>query len=203
MPPSVRYLGRRVYLGAVVVLVTAMLGGITATRAAQLREWLGVSVRTLKRWRAWWRETFVASVFWRGAQGRFMPPVAIEALPASLLERFAGDEVVHDACAAYMRAHGLRAPAARGRATRHRGRGAPATGSSSCEVRSFEVEHVGALWHLDFHHGSRKVLTRAGQLGDADAARRSSTTARAWSATCSGTSTRRPRAWCTACRRRS
>ena len=29
------------------------------------------------------------------------------------------------------------------------------------EVRSFEVEHVGALWHLDFHHASRKVLTRA------------------------------------------
>ncbi len=91
-PPSVRYLGRRVYLGAVVVLVTAMLGGITATRAAQLREWLGVSVRTLKRWRVWWRETFVTSPFWRGAQGRFMPPVGIEALPASLLERFAGDE---------------------------------------------------------------------------------------------------------------
>jgi hypothetical protein len=31
------------------------------------------------------------------------------------------------------------------------------------EVRSFEVEHVGALLHLDFHHGSRKVLTRGGQ----------------------------------------
>ncbi len=31
------------------------------------------------------------------------------------------------------------------------------------EVRSFEVDHVGALWHLDFHHGSRKVLTRQGQ----------------------------------------
>lgn len=30
------------------------------------------------------------------------------------------------------------------------------------EVRSFEVEHVGALLHLDFHHGSRKVLTRGG-----------------------------------------
>lgn len=30
------------------------------------------------------------------------------------------------------------------------------------EVRSFEVDHVGALWHLDFHHGSRKVLNRAG-----------------------------------------
>jgi putative transposase len=30
------------------------------------------------------------------------------------------------------------------------------------EVRSFEVDHVGALWHLDFHHGSRRVLTREG-----------------------------------------
>ncbi len=31
------------------------------------------------------------------------------------------------------------------------------------QVRSFEVDHVGALWHLDFHHGSRKVLTRLGE----------------------------------------
>lgn len=30
------------------------------------------------------------------------------------------------------------------------------------EVRSFEVDHVSALWHLDFHHASRKVLGRAG-----------------------------------------
>ena len=31
------------------------------------------------------------------------------------------------------------------------------------EVRSFEVDHVCALWHLDFHHGSRRVLTRQGE----------------------------------------
>jgi putative transposase len=30
------------------------------------------------------------------------------------------------------------------------------------EVRSFEVDQVSALWHLDFHHAKRKVLTRAG-----------------------------------------
>ena len=30
------------------------------------------------------------------------------------------------------------------------------------EIRSFEVDHVGALWHVDFHHASRKVLTAAG-----------------------------------------
>lgn len=31
------------------------------------------------------------------------------------------------------------------------------------EVRSYEVEHVLALMHLDFHHGSRQVLTRRGK----------------------------------------
>jgi transposase InsO family protein len=32
----------------------------------------------------------------------------------------------------------------------------------ACEVRSYEAGHVHALWHLDFHHGSRRVLTRTG-----------------------------------------
>jgi transposase InsO family protein len=31
------------------------------------------------------------------------------------------------------------------------------------EVRSYEVEHVLQLVHLDFHHGSRKVLNRRGE----------------------------------------
>jgi putative transposase len=30
------------------------------------------------------------------------------------------------------------------------------------EVRSFEVEHVNSCWHLDFHTGSRNVLTAKG-----------------------------------------
>jgi putative transposase len=30
------------------------------------------------------------------------------------------------------------------------------------EVRSYEVEYVGGLWHADYHHGSLKVLTAAG-----------------------------------------
>src|SRR5438034_2660827 len=31
------------------------------------------------------------------------------------------------------------------------------------EVRSFEVDHVHGLWHLDFHHGSRKIPDRQGK----------------------------------------
>lgn len=31
------------------------------------------------------------------------------------------------------------------------------------EVRSYEMEHVNALWHCDFHEGSLDVLTSTGQ----------------------------------------
>lgn len=91
-PPSVRFLGRRVYLSAVVLLVSAMQGGITDKRAARLRESLGVSRRTLWRWRKWWRETFPESSFWRREQGRFMPRLKDGTLPASLLDHFTGED---------------------------------------------------------------------------------------------------------------
>ena len=32
------------------------------------------------------------------------------------------------------------------------------------EVRSYEVEFVGGLWHLDIHHGSRTIQTEKGEL---------------------------------------
>ena len=89
-PPSMRFLGRRVYLGAVVVLISAMHDGVRAKRAAQLHELVGVTPRTLKRWRRWWHESFVAGAFWKSLKGRFVPPVELDTLPASLLERFAG-----------------------------------------------------------------------------------------------------------------
>ena len=31
------------------------------------------------------------------------------------------------------------------------------------EVRSYEAEYVNGLWHLDFHHASRKILSASGQ----------------------------------------
>jgi hypothetical protein len=88
-PPSFRFLGRKAYLGAVVVLVSAMRQGASAAR--QLCELFGVSRRTIARWREWWRGAFVASPFWRVAAAAFMPPVDQDRLPASLLERFSGD----------------------------------------------------------------------------------------------------------------
>jgi hypothetical protein len=89
-PPSLRFLGRKVYLAAMVVLVAAMQHGATAVRVQRLSEMFGVSRRTVERWRTWWLTAFAADRFWQAARALIMPPVAEEGLPASLLERFAG-----------------------------------------------------------------------------------------------------------------
>ncbi len=91
-PASVRFLGRKVYIGASVVLVSAMRHGATPARMRKLREHIGVSRRTVERWRRWWREAFAESAFWRAAAAAFMPPAEPGRLPLSLLERFAGDD---------------------------------------------------------------------------------------------------------------
>jgi hypothetical protein len=90
-PPSVRFLGRKVYWSAVVVLVSAMRHGASPARMRRLREHFGVSRRTVERWRVWWREAFAESAFWKAAVAAFMPPVVRDLLPASLLKRFTGD----------------------------------------------------------------------------------------------------------------
>jgi hypothetical protein len=88
LPPSLRFFGRRLYLGPVFVLVSAMIHGITEKRAAALRDLVGVSKRTLERWRAWWRKAFPHTNFWQAARARFALPVDPSYLPASLLEWF-------------------------------------------------------------------------------------------------------------------
>ena len=61
----------------------------------------------------------------------------------------------------YLQAHGLvRQPRPQ---PRHAGQARAADRRQTREVRSFEAEYVGSLWHLDFHHGSLKVLTPRGE----------------------------------------
>jgi hypothetical protein len=90
-PPSLRFLGRHVYLATVVTLISAMQLGITPSRLARLSVVPGLDRRTLARWRFWWRSTFTDSPFAPVAMAAVVPPIDIAALPVSLLERFAGD----------------------------------------------------------------------------------------------------------------
>jgi len=62
----------------------------------------------------------------------------------------------------YMQAHGLvrtRRPGPK----RRPGQEQAAQRRENREIRSYEAEYVGSLWHLDFHHGSLPVLTPCGQ----------------------------------------
>ena len=93
-PPSVRFLGRKVYLGAVVILVSAMRQGPTPRRVRELTKLFGAKRRTISRWRVFWNEHFPQTTFWKVARARLVPVFEIVDFPRSLLKAFvhAGDD---------------------------------------------------------------------------------------------------------------
>ncbi len=68
-PPSTRFLGRRVYLGVAVVLLSSFHQGPSPKRTKALATALGVGRRTIDRWSKWWREDFQQSRPWRRLRG--------------------------------------------------------------------------------------------------------------------------------------
>jgi len=85
-PASLRFLGRKVFFGVLVLLLPVLRDGPTPARLDRLCERFGVNVRTVRRWCRFWRETFVASRVWQVARGRFAAPVRAEAMPGSLID---------------------------------------------------------------------------------------------------------------------
>lgn len=134
LPPSLRFLGRRVYLEVVVVVASMIAQAISAARAVVAAT--GVPLRTLRRWGTWWREAFPETPLWTQLRARFVPPPPSEAdLPRSLIARL-GD-------------HGVRADAVTAEAlllaARHL---APATTASVVEGSRFvtaAIAQAGAL----------------------------------------------------------
>jgi hypothetical protein len=87
-PPSLRFLGRKVFFGMLVLLLPVLRDGPTPERLNRLCETFAVSVRTVRRWCRFWRETFVTSRVWQAARGRFAAPVRGESMPGALLAAF-------------------------------------------------------------------------------------------------------------------
>ncbi len=87
-PPSVRFLGPKVYLGAIVILISAMRQGPTPRRVRELSTRFGADRRTIARWQVFWREHFPQTRFWKIARARLVPLVKIVALPYSLVDAF-------------------------------------------------------------------------------------------------------------------
>ena len=87
-PPSVRFLGRKVYLGAMVILISAMRQGPAPRRVRELSTLFGVDRATIARWQAFWRDHVPQTPFWKLARARLVPVVEIVVLPLSLLRAF-------------------------------------------------------------------------------------------------------------------
>ena len=96
-PPSLRFLGRRVYLEVVVIVASMVVQAVAMTARAALAT-IGIPLRTLRRWGEWWRGTFPRLPVWLELRSRFVPPPPDEIdLPRSLVARLAGDGARSDA----------------------------------------------------------------------------------------------------------
>jgi hypothetical protein len=85
----VLFWGRRVYWGAVLLVVSALRQGRAEGYAAErLKKLFGVRRSTLVRWLRYFREIFPQSRAWRLLSARLLPPVAAGDL-TGMIERFA------------------------------------------------------------------------------------------------------------------
>ncbi len=92
-PPSVRFLGRKVYLGSIITLLSAGAHALSPAQRNALLDALDVPAQTLYRWRRWWTQHVPASPTWRSLSGWFSPPIQPRGLPGELLIRLQGSSL--------------------------------------------------------------------------------------------------------------
>jgi len=90
-PPSLRFLGRKVYFAVLVIVASAAARAGSIVGRGSARQVHGVPARTVRRWLTWWEGVFALSAFWLEARAFFAMPVEVVSLPASLLSRFSGE----------------------------------------------------------------------------------------------------------------
>jgi hypothetical protein len=94
-PPSVRFLGRRVYLEAVVIIASVLavipitLGQSTVRRAVGRGRIAGAPARTVRRWLAWWSGPFVKTAVFVALRARLVT-VDVASLPRAILDHLGG-----------------------------------------------------------------------------------------------------------------
>ena len=90
-----RFLGRKVYVGVLLVLFGNVAAGTaraatSAALIASLSTTSAIPVRTLERWRTWWTSAVPATLWWTELSARFVPGIDTATLPAALLARVGG-----------------------------------------------------------------------------------------------------------------
>lgn len=85
-PFSVRFLARKVYVAAAVVLVAAAMQGPSPARLNRLCALFGMTRRTARRWLDWWRTSFAGSDFFKAVRGLLREAVSVDTVPRALLD---------------------------------------------------------------------------------------------------------------------
>jgi hypothetical protein len=89
LPASCRFWGRRVYWGAVILVVTALGQGRTSGFSVnKLSRLFGIDRKTICRWMLYFREQFPYTPLWRRLRGKVSADVKDSALPSGLVRYF-------------------------------------------------------------------------------------------------------------------
>ena len=84
-PKSVRFLGRKVYLGAVVLAACVLRE--QGEKLERVAGRLNLKISTLRRWVAWWRRV-TGTEWWAVARARLAPPLGEKCFISELYDRF-------------------------------------------------------------------------------------------------------------------
>ena len=89
LPPSCRFMGRRVYWGCVILVVmTLRQNRQDGQLVSRLLEQLEISRKTLKQWIVYFRDEFPTGSWWQGLRGRISPSIGNNELPGRLVHYF-------------------------------------------------------------------------------------------------------------------
>lgn len=93
-PASVCFFGRRRYPASIFILFCILQCAINERRLSLIKRHFGITVSesTWKRWRRWWRDSFMETKFWVREKGLLStPPCTNQLLPRALFNLFTGN----------------------------------------------------------------------------------------------------------------
>lgn len=77
MPPSVRFLGRNIYWGAIFLIASIMTKKLNSLQSKATENIFAISRQTLQRWGHFWKNKFPKSRFWKRSKGLFSEMISV------------------------------------------------------------------------------------------------------------------------------
>ncbi len=96
-PPSVRFMGQKVYWACVILIVMVLRQNRpNGKSASELQRMFGISYQTIVRWIQYFRDEFPQSNWWQRLRGRVDSTISNSGLPGNLLNCFIKSNNSHE-----------------------------------------------------------------------------------------------------------